>query len=367
MCYKEEVTSIIVIPSRNENNIFDTLISLSQNINVNWEEVLVLCLINYTEADTISDCINGFSSDFEDKAFKYGLPYNCIISKPYKMIGKHAGVGHVRKILMDTAIDYFNKINRVGGIIINLDADCTVDKNYLGIIKNYYESSNSKSAVSIGFKHRFDGLSVEEIKACELYEYHLNDYIDKQRKYNYPFAFHTLGSCFAVKAEAYCEQGGMNQRQAGEDFYFLHKFSILNQLGEIKSPIVFPLGRKSDRVPFGTGRAITQIIGGDSWFMYNELAIELFCGLMEYACQCDFNNWELLISEYLSDKPVLIDFMHLNNMWGVLNSIGRNSASQESFSKSLSRFFDPFRLMKWLHFARNHGYLDEELTCCIEV
>lgn len=46
----------------------------------------------------------------------------------------------------------------------------------------------------------------------------------------------------------------MNQRKAGEDFYFLHKFSILDQLGEINVEIVLPLARSSDRVPFGTGK-----------------------------------------------------------------------------------------------------------------
>lgn len=54
----------------------------------------------------------------------------------------------------------------------------------------------------------------------------------------------------------------MNQRKAGEDFYFLHKFSILDQLGEINVEIVLPLARSSDRVPFGTGKAISQIIQG---------------------------------------------------------------------------------------------------------
>ena len=41
----------------------------------------------------------------------------------------------------------------------------------------------------------------------------------------YPDSIYTIGSAFAVRAEAYMKQGGMNRRQAGEDFYFLYKLT----------------------------------------------------------------------------------------------------------------------------------------------
>ena len=59
-----------------------------------------------------------------------------------------------------------------------------------------------------------------------------------------------------MRAWAYVKQGGMNRRQAGEDFYFLQKISWLGPMTELANVIVHPSPRLSDRVPFGTGRAV---------------------------------------------------------------------------------------------------------------
>ena len=40
------------------------------------------------------------------------------------------GVGLARKTGMDEAVRRFNSINRPDGVILNIDADCTVDSNY---------------------------------------------------------------------------------------------------------------------------------------------------------------------------------------------------------------------------------------------
>jgi hypothetical protein len=39
----------------------------------------------------------------------------------------------------------------------------------------------------------------------------------------FSYAYHTVGSAMAVKAYQYVKVGGMNRRQAGEDFYFIQK------------------------------------------------------------------------------------------------------------------------------------------------
>ena len=47
----------------------------------------------------------------------------------------------------------------------------------------------------------------------------------------YPWAMYTVGSAFAVTAEAYVKRGGMNRRQAGEDFYFLQNLAHIGTVG----------------------------------------------------------------------------------------------------------------------------------------
>jgi hypothetical protein len=48
----------------------------------------------------------------------------------------------------------------------------------------------------------------------------------------------------------------MNTKKAGEDFYFLNKIVRKPGFAEIHEALVYPAARISDRVPFGTGRAL---------------------------------------------------------------------------------------------------------------
>src|SRR5207244_2084823 len=54
---------------------------------------------------------------------------------------KHAGVGLARKIVMDEAAWRFSTINKDTGVIVCLDADCMVGKNYLSGIENHFQKN----------------------------------------------------------------------------------------------------------------------------------------------------------------------------------------------------------------------------------
>ena len=53
--------------------------------------------------------------------------------------------------------------------------------------------------------------------------------------------------------------GGMNRRQAGEDFYFIQKLVPAGGYFSLNSTVVYPSPRPSFRVPFGTGASITKL------------------------------------------------------------------------------------------------------------
>src|SRR5204862_3217619 len=91
---------------------------------------------------------------------------------------------------------------------------------------------------------------------------HLRYYIQALRYAGFPHAHHTIGSCMAVRAGEYRQQGGMNKRKAGEDFYFLHKIIPLGGFGDLTGTTVYPSPRPSDRVPFGTGKAVRENLPG---------------------------------------------------------------------------------------------------------
>ena len=71
-----------------------------------------------------------------------------------------------------------------------------------------------------------------------------------------PYAYPAIGSAMACTARAYAASGGMNRRQAGEDFYFLQQLAKTGKIGRIWETTVRPSGRASHRVPFGTGRKV---------------------------------------------------------------------------------------------------------------
>lgn len=357
------IETIVVIPALMEDHLESCLLSIAKNENIDFSKLAVICLLNYKEHYAEERLVQDFYES-QLKALntlESALPYTLSILGPMELKGKNAGVGMARKILMDEAIQIFCYWKKSNGIIINLDGDCLVSSHYLSKIRDYYNYENAKPTVSIGFKHRFDGLSTTEEEAGRIYEFHLNEYIRKQKKYGYAFAFHTLGSCFAVQAEAYCRQGGMNQKQAGEDFYFLHKFSLLDLLGEIDEALVYPLARVSDRVPFGTGRAVGQIVNGKVWTSYNEEAIKLFVHLsQDIDSYYEANDGRF--SEFMDrlESPLRI-FLENAQLDQALKENRQNTADFTSFKKRMKRYFSPFLLMKWLHFARENGFPDEEI------
>ena len=63
----------------------------------------------------------------------------------------------------------------------------------------------------------------------------------------------------AVKALPYVKAGGMNRKQAGEDFYFIQKLVPAGGYFSLNSTTVYPSPRASFRVPFGTGASIGKL------------------------------------------------------------------------------------------------------------
>jgi hypothetical protein len=130
------------------------------------------------------------------------------------------GVGLARKTGMDEALRRFCAINNQFGIIVSLDADCRVEKTYFSAIYNQFYKRNNLNACSIYFEHDISGneFSESEYKNILQYELHIRYFFQGLKFVGYPWAYHTVGSAMAVRAKQYALQGGMNRRQACEDF-----------------------------------------------------------------------------------------------------------------------------------------------------
>ncbi len=157
----------------------------------------------------------------------------------------------------------------------------------------------------------------------------------------------------AVKKSAYIKEGGMNKRKAGEDFYFIHKFTSKNTLGEIKSTTVLPSARVSDRVPFGTGKAIKDRLDGDEPGTYNPqsyLALVALINKVAFFYTSDLKLQDLKLDDCLAK------YLTAHNFDNVITEIKRNTTSKMAFEKRFWQWFNAFRLMKYLHYSRDNYY-----------
>ncbi len=340
---------IVVIPAFNEPELVHAVQSiLSCQRNDICIEIIVV--LNYPDSQPNLQSFH----EFQRKEL-LGLNVdnaNEILDLPvFSLPVKDAGVGLARKIGMDEACYRFESINK-NGIILCFDADCSCHPDYLKLVVDGFKNMPNQNALTIGFKHRLQDLTESNLEAIIQYELHLRTYIGWQKFYKYPMAFQTLGSCMAVRSKAYQQQGGMNKRKAGEDFYFLHKYSVLSQLAELRPLLVYPSSRISDRVPFGTGKAVRDIINSKSQHMsYNPKGIASYCDFYNLLC----DSWPLIEGgrswKSLTNSIALTSYLMQVNFEEALIENIKNSTTAKVFASRMGRFLNPFRLMKFLHAA----------------
>jgi hypothetical protein len=281
---------------------------------------------------------------------------------------KHAGVGLARKIGMDEATFRLEKVRNPGGVIACFDADSRCEKNYLTAIYQHFQANPKTQACSIYFEHPLEGAEFGEdvYDAITLYELHLRYYVQAQRWAGFPYAFQTIGSSMAVRCNAYQQQGGMNRRQAGEDFYFLHKFTPLGHFSEIIVTKVIPSPRPSHRVPFGTGRAVGDILKGKGRHLtYNPQSFKDLRQLFGTGLPAFFEAPNDAATVACLPESVQT-FLATERFEEKLAEIRSNTANRESFRRRFFRWFDAFAVMKFVHHCREHFYPDVEVTAAAE-
>lgn len=278
---------------------------------------------------------------------------------------KHAGVGLARKIGMDEAVHRFEHLNK-DGIIVCFDADATCLPNYLTAIAHHFEKHKKTPGCSIHFEHPIHGqdypLSI--YTGITNYELHLRYYNCALKFANLPYAYHTVGSSMAVRSSAYQKQGGMNKRKAGEDFYFIHKIIALGNFTELKNTAVIPSPRISDRVPFGTGKAIGDWIaeGASTYQTYAFDSFILIKKITKIIPELRTKEFIEFKHEFLAQEwELLTQFLHSNKFDKSLKEIRANAKTAAAFDKRFYVWLDAFRILKLVHFLRDNGFKNKSL------
>ncbi len=354
-----ETGIIVVIPSFNEPDITQTLESLYSCTPTRCHtEVLVI--INAPQGSTFEIVENNLltiKNINEWEKSKSFLPFTLHIADLGTPPFKKWGVGMARKAGMDEALSRFLNIRHDDGVIVSLDADCTVKENYLVVIESELLNIKNRKGCSIYFEHPLEGTDfpAEYYQAAAHYELHLRYYYQALRYTGYPWVFHTVGSCMAVKASAYMMAGGMNRRQAGEDFYFIQKLLSAGGYFNLNKTAVYPSPRASQRVPFGTGATIHRIIenGEKTLLTYNPAAFDdlktLFSKISESARQ----NISDLYSLFPILPPPLQEFISPDEWHNKIAEIKFNTSSAETFLKRFFGWFNMFRVIKFLNYVHN--------------
>jgi hypothetical protein len=271
-----------------------------------------------------------------------------------KQPSKEAGVGLARKIGMDEAVKRMAVAGRLSsGIICSLDADILLEANYFNEVWKAYQSDNRLRAANVFFEHKLDSdYGQDVIEAIVQYECHLRYHIQMQRLIGLPYAFHTIGSAMTVTARAYMTHFGMNRRQAGEDFYFLHKFIKSGFFREINTTTVYPDARFSDRVPFGTGHVVGKLSrSGQTLKTYNPesyLNLKLLTGGLSLLYQNPEELFEILPEE----TRAFLGRSFIEKVHGIKT----HTSNFESFKKRFFQWFDAFMLIKYLHHCRDNHF-----------
>ncbi|HWZ85381.1 MAG TPA: hypothetical protein VN032_04220 [Thermoanaerobaculia bacterium] len=178
-------------------------------------------------------------------------------ARPGHFLPEGQGVGLARKIGNDFAL----RLHETGRIaspwIHNTDADTV-------LANDCFEQTEAvpvegSAAALYFFEHR---LSDDEdlALAARLYEISLRYYVLGLAWAGSPYAYEAMGSCVAIRPEAYAAVRGFPRKNAAEDFYVLDKLAKVGTIARLAGTPFLLEGRISDRVPFGTGKALSQLL-----------------------------------------------------------------------------------------------------------
>lgn len=336
----KDLELIVVIPVYKEHNLLQALASLNR-CDKPTGNVLIIVLINESEIE--HEETRKINQTCESELKDYNSRFELLYS--YQQLpAKKAGVGLARKIGMDEAVRIFEGQNR-DGVIVCFDADCICQKNYLIEIEKHFLNKKTKAGI-VFYEHLLKGQNHTAILNYELY---LRYYIDAIRYTGFPFGHQTLGSCIVVISSTYQAEGGMNTRKAGEDFYFLNKIIPLGGFVEINETTIYPSDRVSDRVPFGTGKAVQQLL--DTSNTYEVYHPNSFEDLKQLFVKVR-NFWD----DDLQSIPVTVHSFFDGNFQIEIEKIKNQTTSLENFTQRFYLWFDAFRILKFVHFARDNFY-----------
>ncbi len=243
-----------------ETSLYSTLDSLAANPPEILTRFLAVVVVNHPidAGDTIKEENRRTLCRLPGAAA--GLPLAWVdAASPGRELPVGEGVGLARKLGFDLVLERL-AWGSAPPLLIALDADTLVRPDYLAAIEDHFRRVPEGGAI-VPFCHQ-RGETPEQDRAIAHYELFLRSYALGLALAGSPYAFPTVGSAMACRADAYLQAGGMNRRAAGEDFYFLQQLVKTAGVAPLRGTVVRPSARSSRRTPFGTGRSVARLLAG---------------------------------------------------------------------------------------------------------
>jgi hypothetical protein len=286
---------------------------------------------------------------------------------PGSFLPEGEGVGLARKIGNDFALALHAAGRIASAWIHNTDADVILPNDYFDQIGRLgSEGSEDDAAAVYFFEHRFaedPGLA----EAGRLYEISLRYYTLGLAWAGSPYAYEAMGSCIAVRPDAYAAVRGFPKKDAAEDFYFLNKVAKVGAIQRLAGAPLLLEGRISDRVPFGTGKALGDLVAKprarSGFRLYHPMVfahLAAWLSVLERTAEAG-GRVDLALESLPRGNP----FFHTDRLVEALEKMDAFAAVREAIEKSsgdpatmlrhFHAWFDAFRTRKLVHALRDGG------------
>ncbi|PID43456.1 MAG: hypothetical protein CSB48_05160 [Proteobacteria bacterium] len=305
-----------------------------------------------------------------------------------RLIPDKQGVGLARKIGADIACYLYSQSLIDSPLVFNTDADVVLPESYLRDGNRSYQSPGI-AALVFPFEHYVDDVQVrvesvgaghvdnrELARVIRFYELSMRYYADSLRGAGSGYGFTTIGSTIAFDLNRYAMVRGFPKRAGGEDFYLLNKMAKVGEVLSLQTGAIRIAGRLSDRVPFGTGPALSKLMYKNSlvdlayWYhpdIFLRLRLWLKLLKLSWCVQpgersdtpVTFLEKLLYESGLKETEPEYAELLHYGlfiHLDQFLMKAKRQFRTQERYDKQINDWFDAFKTLKFVHFFRDNYY-----------
>lgn len=267
-------------------------------------------------------------------------------------IPRKEGVGLARKVGADIALSLISAGKISCPWIHNIDADVILPTPYVTLAAN---TEKSVAAIILPFEHMHT-CNVVLDSAQRVYDRHMNYYVAALLWAGSPYAYHSLGSTLIINASHYAQVRGFPKRSAGEDFHLLNKLRKAGDVNSLAAPAIKIHTRVSQRTPFGTGAAISDISrledAENDYRFYHPAIFSELKNFLTSLKELNYTPEQTMRSLPGHTRKILNSF----NIDKAIQHAAMHSSTEQGFLKHMHIWFDALKTLQFVHALRDNTY-----------